>query len=263
MGVVAAGGRSTRSLRTRARLLRWATLGGLLIGWEVVAGFVVRGNGYIAPPTTTLTEGVAGFLREGGGLELWQTTSRYLIAFAFVAACGPLIGLALGRLGGALFGGARDVLSVLFALPMVPFYPLLVLWFGLGAGSEVVFGVIHGLVPVVLMTMVASRSVSPALIDSGRAMGANRWQILVRVAAPAVLPDVMGALKVGGALTLLGVLLGELMITVDGVGAAITGAIANSQATILTAIVSLVCLGAVVVNALLAAIERQFSFWRQ
>ena len=94
-------------------------------------------------------------------------------------------------------------------------------------------------------------------------MGASRWQVLVRVAAPAVLPDVMGALKVGGALTLLGVLLGELMITVDGVGAVITGAVANNQAATLTAVVSLVCVGAVLVNALLAAIERHLSFWRR
>jgi ABC-type nitrate/sulfonate/bicarbonate transport system permease component len=262
MSVVAEGHR-VRSLNAHARLLRWATLVGILVMWEVVARVLVSGNGYIAPPSAALTEGVRDFLDAGGLEGLWQTTSRYVTAFAVVAACGPLLGLALGRLGGPLFGGARDVLTVLFALPMVPFYPLLVLWFGLGAGSEVVFGIIHGLVPVVLMTMIASRTVPTALIDSGRSMGASRWQVLVRVAAPAVLPDVMGALKVGGALTLLGVLLGELMITVDGVGAVITGAIANSQAATLTAVVSLVCLGAVLVNALLAAIERHLSFWRR
>lgn len=251
------------SIGAQARAVRWVTIAGLVAVWEVLGRTVLSDNSYIAPPSRVLTSGIREFAESGGGIALWQTTSRFLVAFAVVIVLAPLIGLMLGRLGEAFFGGTRDVFSILLALPLVPFYPLLVLWFGIGAASETMFGVIHGLVPVVLMTMVAVREVPVSLIASARAMGATRRQLLANVVLPAVLPDVMSALKVGSALTLLGVMLGELMLTVDGVGSAISGAVANGRAEILTAVVVLVCAGAMAVNSLLGAVERRFSFWRQ
>lgn len=255
--------RAAMTIGAQARAVRWATIAGLVVVWEVGARYLLAGNSYIAPPSRALTTGLRQFLGSGGGAALWETTSRFLLAFAVVVVVAPLMGLLIGRLGAALFGGMRDVFSVLLALPLVPFYPLLVLWFGIGAASETVFGVIHGLVPVVLMTMVAAREVPAGLVASARAMGASRRRLILNVVMPAVLPDVMSALKVGSALTLLGVMLGELMLTVDGVGSAISGSVANGRAEMLTAIVALICVGAIVVNAILGAVERRFSFWRQ
>ena len=54
-----------------------------------------------------------------------------------------MVALALGR-AGVYLPVARDVTAVLYALPLVPFYPLFVLWLGLGAPAEVAFGAVHG-----------------------------------------------------------------------------------------------------------------------
>lgn len=104
--------------------------------------------------------------------------------------------------------------------------PLFVLWLGLGDGSEIAFGAIHGIIPVILMTMTAGASVDPAVLDSGRAMGAGRLRRLLFLVVPACLPDIIGALKIGAALD---------------------------------AMVLVVCAGALVVNAVLSAIEKRAS----
>jgi len=69
----------------------------------------------------------------------------------------------------------------------------------------------------------------------------------------------VGALRVGAALCLLGVLLAELMVSVDGVGHLIAGLIANLRGAEADAVILAVCVGAVVVNLLLAAVERRVS----
>lgn len=257
---VAAAWRPTVALRVQ--VIRWATVAALLVAWEVICRTTLAGTGYLAPPSAVVTDGLPAVFRAEPLGELWATTSRFLVSFLIVVVVGVPLGAALGRLHRHVFLGARDVVSVLYALPLVPFYPLFVLWLGLGDRSEVAFGVIHGVIPVVLITMGASAAVEPNLLAAGRAMGAGPARRLLSVVMPATLPETIGALKIGAALSLLGVLLGELMISVDGVGSFLAQQISNRHAAPLDAMVLVVCLGAVVVNAVLSLVERRASSWR-
>ncbi|MBW4032934.1 MAG: ABC transporter permease subunit [Acidobacteria bacterium] len=255
--------RPRRSALTRkVNALRWGTVLVLIALWEAICDGPLRNNDFLAPPSRVLTIGVAAIAQPANLLALWQMTSRFLEAFAIVAIVGSVLGLVLGRVHRQIFHGARDVVTVLYALPMVPFYPLFVLWLGLGMRSEVAFGVIHGIIPLVLITMTASAGVETNLIASGRAMGAGRGQRVGLIVLPAVLPEMIGGLKIAASLSLLGVLLGELMISVDGVGTFILAQINNHQAAPLDAMILIVCLGVVVINALLSLIERRASRWR-
>jgi NitT/TauT family transport system permease protein len=259
----ARSGRNTRkTLARQAIALRSATIAAAVVAWELVARGPMRHNDFLAAPSKVVTDGLSFVLQPDTLLALWQTTFRFLIAFLIVAVAGSALGLVMGRLHRHIFLGARDVVTVLYALPMVPFYPLFVLWAGLGTRSEIAFGVIHGMIPVILMTMSASAQVEPNLISSGETMGASRFQRLLFIIVPSVLPDIVSALKIGAALTLLGVLLAELMISINGVGSFITNQITNHQAAWLNAIVLVVCLGAVVINTGLGWIERRASRWR-
>ena len=158
---------------------------------------------------------------------------------------------------------ARDVTAVVYALPLVPLYPLFVLWLGLGAPAEVAFGAVHGVLPVLLITMAAAGKVDIRLIHAAQAMGAGRPRVLGKVLFPSTLPDVVGALRIGAALCLLGVLLGQLMINVDGVGFVIGTLISNLRAPELDAVILVVCLGAVAVNTAMTAAENRLSWWRR
>ena len=246
-------------MKWRSRALRWAAIAVLLIAWQIAAA---GASAYIAPPSRVFTTGAA-YLADSetlGGLGV--TTVRFLAAFAVTALVGVPLGLALGR-AGRLAPPARDVFTVLYTLPLVPFYPLFVLWLGLGFRSEVAFGAVHGVVPVVLGTMAAASRVDGTLVTAARSMGASRGRTLTMVVFPATVPDVVGALRVGAALSLLGVLLAELMVSVDGVGHVIAALIANLRGAEANAVVLAVCAGAIAVNVALAAAERRLSRWRE
>jgi ABC-type nitrate/sulfonate/bicarbonate transport system permease component len=241
--------------------LRWISIGVLVLGWELLSRALVRSDDYLAPPSQVVTSGLA-YLADGATLSgLWVTTLRFLTAFGITAVVGVGLGLALGRAGGFV-PAARDVVTVLYTLPLVPFYPLFVLWLGLGFRSEVAFGAIHGVVPVILGSMAASARVDENLVVAARAMGASRGRTLTMVVLPATVPDVVGSLRIGAALSLLGVLLAELMVSVDGVGQIISQLVANLRGPQLDAVIIAVCAGAIGVNTLIQRAESRLSEWR-
>lgn len=251
------------SERTAVQGVRWATIVAVVAVWELLCRGPLAHNGYLAAPSVVLTDGLPGIMSPDALQGLGHTTLRFLIAFALTALLGTLLGLTIGRTHHHMFAGLRDVVSVLYSLPMAPFYPLFVLWLGLGDKSEVAFGVIHGVIPVILLGMTASASIPTNYITASRTMGASRRQRMRLVMLPAVTPQLISALKIGAALTLLGILLAELMISVGGVGSFMAANIASQQAAPLDAMVLVVCVGAFLTNAALSATENRASRWER
>jgi NitT/TauT family transport system permease protein len=245
----------------RPVLLRWVSVAALVAAWELYVDLAVRHRDYVESPSRVATTGVAYLATSDTLAAVGVTTVRFLAAFAVTAVAGVGIGLVLGR-SGRFVAPARDVFGVFYTLPLVPFYPLFVLWFGLGLRSEVAFGAVHGVVPVVLGTMAAASRVDGTLITAVRSMGASRTRALRMVVLPAIVPDVVGALRAGAALSLLGVLLAEIMVSVDGVGRLIGALTANLRAAELDAVILAVCVGAAAVNTALLLAEHRLSRWR-
>ncbi|CAN5677516.1 ABC transporter permease [soil metagenome] len=266
MTTLATGPRSASlrapSERTTVLALRWGTVALAVLAWELVCRGPLADNGYLASPSQVVLTGLPAIAQSEPLAALGHTTARFLAAFAITALLGTLSGLLAGRAHRQTFAGVRDVVSVLYSLPMAPFSPLFVIWLGLGPRSEVAFGVIHGVIPVVLLTMTASAAVPESYVSAGRAMGAGRLQRLLLVLLPAVTPQLVTALKIGAALSLLGILLAELMISVGGVGSFIASRISSQQGAALDAMVLVVCVGALAVNAALSAAERRASRWQ-
>jgi NitT/TauT family transport system permease protein len=151
---------------------------------------------------------------------------------------------------------------VLYTVPQVPFYPLFMLWFGLGFKSEVAFGVTHGIIPIIFGTMAAVAQVDQRLVDGARAMGASPLQRIRVVVLPAIVPGVVGALRVGSSLCLIGVLVAELLVSVDGIGGVIGQLAGTLQPAALDAVILAICVAAVLINVVIRLLERRLSRWR-
>lgn len=241
--------------------IRWLTVIVLIAIWQLVATVGLSHNAFLAAPSTIAISGFSP-LGNSDTVNGWLvTTERFLIAFVLTTVIGVMVGMALGR-SGHYMPVAQDLMYVLYTLPLVPFYPLFVLFLGVGARPEIAFGIAHGVVPVILLTMSAASRVDTAMLTAAGAMGAGRMTRLRLVVLPAILPDVVGALRVGASLCLLGVLLAELMISVDGIGHIITQLAANLEAAPLDAAILVVCVGAVFINTIMGAAEKRLGRWR-
>src|SRR5262249_18274671 len=103
-------------------------------------------------------------------------TTAYEIGIAMVI--GGLTGLAVGIvLGGRKFM-ARAYEAYLYYLgpcPKIIFFPIMIMWFGVGPGSKVAMGAISCFFPVALNVAGGMREIDKVLIRVGRSFRANTW----------------------------------------------------------------------------------------
>jgi len=249
------GARSQQGVSiSRVLALRWSAVVVLVLLWEVLVDVFAPTSSFFASPSAIVTEGLSVFLEPAVQAGLLATAQRFLIAFAISAFVGVTLGLILGRLRVAPV--ARNVAVVLYAIPQVALYPLFVIWFGLGQNAEIAFGVSHGLIPVTLGTLTAATQVDRELVTASRAMGGGRFRLTLFVILPSCLPDVIGSLRLGASLSLLGVLLGQLLMSIDGVGALLAVLSGTLQPARLNALILGIALAAVLMNVLISGLQR-------
>jgi len=104
------------------------------------------------------------------------------------------------------------------SIPIVALAPLLVIWFGFGSLSKVLVCAMTLFFPVLINTIIGIRSAERDLIDLMRSLEATRWQVFTMLEAPAALPVLLGGLKVGVTLSVIGAVVGEFVGADRGLG---------------------------------------------
>ncbi|WP_060851128.1 ABC transporter permease [Methylobacterium aquaticum] len=222
--------------------------------WQALHAYA--GDAAIASPLSavrhlTSLAATAGF---------WTHVSATLTAFAAALTISAVLGVGLGLvLGLRRFAGevAEPILAGLYSIPKVTLYPVILLTFGLGLGAKVAFGVIHGVIPVILFTLTAVKGINPVLIRTARAMRLNQVETTRTILAPAVLPEIVTGLRVGFSLTLLGVLVGEMFASQKGLGFLIVNGISLHNVQQTTAVILMLVIVALLANGGLLWLDRK------
>jgi NitT/TauT family transport system permease protein/taurine transport system permease protein len=191
----------------------------ILAAWEVLprAGLIPR---LFVPPLSEALGALVVDHREY--LGSLPTTFGEILA-SYVIVCGG--GILLGQLVGASVTARRMLLPVLrsiYAVPLVVLYPVMMVWFGLGSQSKIAFASIYAFIPTMLTVVAGVAALSPALGETARAFGASRAQQILYVSLPASLPSMVAALRLGGALVIVGVIVAQMLGAVEGLGVLIT-----------------------------------------
>ena len=226
----------------------------LFVLWQVL--YEVVGEVALSPPIGT----VKYALELLGSADFWPnvyvTFRAFAVALIISTGLGLLLGLVLGL--SRLLGEAYEpVLVAFYTVPKVAFYPVILLFCGIGMAAEVVFGVIHGVVPVVIFTMNAVATIKPVLLKMARSLGLSYWQMMGTIVVPAALPEIFTGLRVGFSLTLIGTLLSEMFGSRAGLGYMLMQAIGLNSVTLIMSLTFLIVVFAVVVNGLLLIVDKR------
>jgi ABC-type nitrate/sulfonate/bicarbonate transport system permease component len=191
-------------------------------------------------------------------LTVREIATAYILAVAAGLGCGFMLGM--HRLIGRAWG---PMLAALYAVPAVVWYPSLMLFFGLDAASKIAFGFLLGFFPIALAVLAGIRQVNPQLVVVARAYGAGTTTVFRRVMLPAMLFTLVGGLRTGLALCVIGVVVGEILGSKAGMGALINHAYGLLRTGDYVALV-LVTLVLVVGSDILASLlERRARRWSE
>ncbi len=148
------------------------------------------------------------------------------------------------------------------SMPVVALAPLLVIWFGFGLASKIAVCALTVFFPVLVGTIVSIRSVEKDLYDLMRILSANRWQVFWLLELPASLPYLMGSLKVGVTLSVIGAVVGEFVAADRGLGFLVNLARGLFDTPLLFVALSSLGIIAVVLYFAVTVLEKKFIKWR-
>jgi NitT/TauT family transport system permease protein len=197
--------------------------------------------------------------------ELWRNIS---VSFReFVIGYG--LSVAAGIIAGALAGRFRTVeytldpfLWFLYSAPLIAFYPIFVLWFGLGVPTVIAMTFLLSVPQIAAATLKGIQSVNPGLLRAARSFGAGDWDLFWKVILPASVPTVVAGLRLAIGRALMGVVVGELFGATAGLGYSVSyyGALLKTT-DMIASLVVIVVLGVFCTQGL-TAVEARFDSWR-
>jgi ABC-type nitrate/sulfonate/bicarbonate transport system permease component len=244
-------------------LIRVVILVAALGAWEIV-GRTANPALYVPPSAAVPALGRLLALDSYPDLaqHLLLTLREIVVAYTLAIAAGLGCGFALGfnRLVGRAYG---PILAALYAVPAVVWYPSLMLFFGLDAASKIAFGFLLGFFPITLAVLAGIRQVSPHLVTVAHAFGARPLTTFVKVMVPAMMFTLAGGLRTGLALSVIGVIVGEILGSKAGMGSLINHAYGLLRTADYVALVLVTLVLIVASDALASRVEHRAQRWSE
>jgi NitT/TauT family transport system permease protein len=138
---------------------------------------------------------------------------------------GLVIGGLSGLVVGLVLGGNRllaksfePYLYYLGPTPKIIFFPVMIMWFGVGPGSKIAMAAISCFFPVALSAAAGMRQIDRILIRVGRSFRANAWQMATKIYLPAMRQPIVNGARLGLGVSIIGALLAETKLSNQGVG---------------------------------------------
>ena len=189
----------------------------LVILWEVV----VRVSGWshqVFPGPTIVMHGFVELV-ESGSLLKHSIASLYRVTVGFYLAA--LIGIPLG----IYMGMNRTVNTMInplvqFLRPISPlaWIPLAMLWFGIGDMPAIFLIFLSSFFSLIVATIVAVHSINPIYFQVAANFNFSRLEVITKVVVPAIVPDVITALRLTVGVAWLVVVAAEMIAVQSGLG---------------------------------------------
>jgi NitT/TauT family transport system permease protein len=206
------------SLRTRIfnNLPLLISLLAIVVAWELAGR---TADLTVLPPLSEIFAALWQFLIDGTILDSLGVSMITL-------ALGMGLSIVIGILIGALMGRYRTVeyaldvyVNAAMAAPMVAFVPVFILVFGIGYPTRVLTVIIFAIFPIIVNTFTGIRNVDRSMVEMGRSFGASERQLFWRIRVPAAFPLLLAGIRLGTARGVKGLINGEVLVAVVGLGA--------------------------------------------
>jgi NitT/TauT family transport system permease protein len=232
------------------------SLSGGLVIWEVVGRWL---QFPFWPPFSAVFWAALELIAKGKILnDLAASVSSLALGYGLAAITGITVGLLMSQ-----FRKVEYVLdlyvNIFLASPALIYTPILFALFGVSRGSQIALVFLYSVFVIIVNTQTGFRSVNTTLIDMARSFGAGQRQIFWRVILPGALPFVLTGLRIGFGRAVKGMINGEMIIALVGLGALITTYSTRFDAVGVLAVLLIIVSVAVVGVGLLNVLERRLT----
>ena len=183
--------------------------------WEIVgrAGWID-----VIPPFTEVVATMGEVMSSEDFADAAVITAQaFFIGMTLSLVVGIGLGIAMGRSRavGSLMGMWVNIFE---SSPLTAVVPALMALLGFGLSTMVVTVFVFSVWVIALDTQVGVKHVNPSLVEMGRSFGAKNRVLYLQIVLRAALPELLAGIRLGVIRGLKGVVIGQLLIAVVGVG---------------------------------------------
>jgi ABC-type nitrate/sulfonate/bicarbonate transport system permease component len=187
----------------------------VLVAWEITGHFI--STVLISSPQRVAQDFWDMLFRGTITSALTISLRELYIGLAIGVAAGILLGLIIGRYS-LLDSISSPFINAANATPLNVLIPLLIVWVGIDSKARILFVVLISFFPVLLNTAGGLRNVSKGYVEVGETLGLNERQLMRKIVLPASVPYIFAGIRIGAALGVIGMIVGEMEVSNVGIG---------------------------------------------
>ncbi|MDH6169917.1 NitT/TauT family transport system permease protein [Variovorax boronicumulans] len=230
--------------------------------WEALPRLGIVSDAYLSPPSAVVAS-IAQLIDTG---QLWKHLAASLQRSLWGLLLASFFGVVLGLLIGSskrLAAIVDPVLQLFRQTSAFALFPVFILFLGIGELSKVAIIFWASFWPVLLSTVSGVKQVDRLLVNSALSMGASQRFIFFKVVLPASLPSIFTGVRLAGAYSITALVAAEMIGAHSGLGFLTLNSQETFQIPTMYAGILLLAVLGLLLNYLLALLERRLLRWRK
>ena len=233
-------------------LVVWAVL------WEIAGRLKIS---TIVPPFSAVLEAMTEIApTEKFGKAAIITLRSFSLGMLFALLVGIPLGIVMARVKG--IGRLLGMwVNIFVSAPISALVPILMAVLGIGETTVVVTVFLFAVFVITLDTQVGITHADRSLVEMGRSFGATRTQLYSKILLWSALPEILAGLRLGAIRGVKGVVIGQLLVAIIGVGELFETYSNNFLMEEFWALVVIVFLFAFAISEAIAYLERRVEYY--
>ncbi|MBB4001985.1 ABC transporter permease [Aurantimonas endophytica] len=195
-----------------ASLLVWVVI------WEIVGRLELV---MLFPPFTEVLAALGDVVTSASFAEAMRiTVYSYVMGLSLAIVVGIAMGFLMGLVP-AVDGLLNMWVNIFLSAPLSALVPIFMILFGMGTPTVIVTVFMFSVFIIALDTRAGVRHVSGSLMEMAHSFGASRFERL-KIVFLAALPEILSGVRLGVIRGVKGVVIGQLLVSIIGVGALFT-----------------------------------------
>lgn len=198
-------------------LTQFLILISLLILWQLLADNNIINTFITSSPKQILKTIINLYSTNNLFHHIWITLYETIISFTLGTIIGILIAIILWY--NPFISKVIDpYLTILNSLPKVSLGPILIIWVGANIKSIIVMSLLISVIITIITVYNSFQETDINKIKLLKSMNATKFQILKYLILPSNYPTIISSLKINISMSLIGVIMGELLVSKEGIG---------------------------------------------
>jgi NitT/TauT family transport system permease protein len=202
--------------------------------------------------------------RRTGEYLLWNDTLASLTRLGIGVGFSALVGLCLGIATGMVplvRASLSPFITAISLIPPMAILPILFISLGLGEVSKIAL-IFIGICPIIVRDMqLKTQSLPKEQLIKAQTLGGNSWQLIIRIVAPQVLPNLINSVRLTLGSAWLFLIAAEAIVATEGLGYRIFLVRRYLAMDIILPYVLWITLLAYLMDYLLKRLSRKLSPW--